>query len=85
MSATTPSASAACCTRTSAPESVRASEISNGTLNDEDIAQPNGNFVNFTATIGRVPANSCVYRHVTGVSAAGDHLLLTPNFETTLA
>jgi hypothetical protein len=54
--------------------------INDGTLNDEDISQ--GTFVNFTGNIGTVPAHNCVERRVTGVNARGDHLLLTPNYET---
>jgi hypothetical protein len=62
------------------PGSVRASEIHNGSLNDEDISE--GTFVNFTTAIGRVPAHTCREQVVTGVNAQGDHLLLTPNFNT---
>jgi len=62
--------------------SVRTSEISNGTLNDEDIAQTNGAFVNFSADIGFVTAGGCVVKLITGVNAGGDHLLLTPNSDT---
>jgi hypothetical protein len=64
------------------PGSVRASEISDGTLNDEDIAPPGGAFVHFEANIGIVGAHNCAVRGVTGVNARRDHLLLTPNFET---
>ena len=55
-------------------------DIANGTLKDEDIAQ--GTFVNFTGVIGNVPAQSCVEQEVSGVNNVGDHLLLTPDFET---
>jgi hypothetical protein len=61
--------------------SVGSSEVANGSLNDEDIGQ--GTFVAFSATIGTVPAQDCVYRDVTGINAQGDHLLLTPDFATT--
>jgi hypothetical protein len=60
--------------------SVGTSEVANGSLNDEDVGQ--GTFVNFTGNIGNVPAQNCVERDVTGVNATGDHLLLTPNFNT---
>jgi hypothetical protein len=58
------------------PDSVGSSEVANFSLNDEDIGQTT--VVNFTGTIGNVPANSCVEDIVTGVNARGDHLLLTP-------
>ena len=62
------------------PGSVRASEISNGTLNDEDISERV--VVNFTVNVGVVPAHSCVEHPVTGLTgASGDHLVLTPNFQ----
>ena len=64
-----------------APHVIDNRHINPGTLNDEDISQ--GAFVNFTGSIGVVPAQSCVDRFVTGVNAAGDHLLLTPNFADT--
>ena len=51
-------------------------DVVDGTLEDQDIAQ--ATFVNFSATIGAVAANSCAERSVTGVNAEGDHLLLTP-------
>jgi hypothetical protein len=62
------------------PSSVRSSEVANGSLNDEDVGQ--GTFVNFSGNIGSVPAHGCVERLVTGVNAQGDHLLLTPDFQT---
>jgi hypothetical protein len=62
------------------PGSVASSEVVNGSLNDEDIGHTT--VVNFTGTIGTVPANSCVDRGVTGVNAQGDHLLLTRNYNT---
>jgi hypothetical protein len=61
------------------PGSVRSSEVANGTLNDEDISQ--STFVNFLASINRVDAHNCGYNTVTGVNAAGDHLVLTPSFD----
>ena len=48
------------------PESVRSSEVANGTLKDEDVAQ--GAF-NFVGNIGNVPAHGCVDRQVSGVNA----------------
>ena len=53
--------------------------INPGTLNDEDISQ--GTFVNFLASINAVQAHNCGYNTVTGVNAAGDHLVLTPSFD----
>ena len=55
-------------------------DIANGALNDEDVGQ--NTFVNFEATIGTVPAHTCIEKTVTGVNAKGDHLLLTPNANT---
>jgi hypothetical protein len=62
-----------------APGSVGPSEVTDGTLNDEDVAE---RVFNFTGDIGTVPAHACVERLVIGVNAQGDHLLLTPNYET---
>jgi uncharacterized protein YjbI with pentapeptide repeats len=64
-----------------ADNSVTSAKVANGSLNDEDIGQ--GTFVNLTMSIGTVFAHSCRYHGVTGVNAAGDHLLLTPNYEST--
>ncbi len=61
------------------PGSVGSSEVINNSLNDEDISQ--GTFVNFLASINSVPAHNCGYNTVTGVNAAGDHLVLTPSFD----
>jgi hypothetical protein len=61
------------------PNSVGTSEVANGQLNDEDIGQT---LVNFTGTIGNVPAHDCIERQVTGLNDAGDHLLVTPNYDT---
>ena len=60
---------------------IQSIDIANFALNDEDIGQ--GTFVDFQASIGSVPAHSCRYGPVTGVNATRDHLLLTPNFNTT--
>jgi hypothetical protein len=55
--------------------------INNGSLNDEDIGQ--GAFVDFQASIGTVSAHTCRFDLVlTGINAQGDHLLLTPNYNT---
>ena len=62
---------------------VGGNEVLNGSLIDRDIAQSNGAIRNFSANIGSVPAHSCRYGPVTGVNATRDHLLLTPNFNTT--
>jgi hypothetical protein len=61
------------------PESVGSSEVANGTLKDEDVGE--GTFA-FEGDIGTVPAHFCVERTVSGVNAQGDHLLLTPQYET---
>jgi hypothetical protein len=50
--------------------------INNGTLNDEDIGQTT--LVDITGSVGVVPARSCIDRSISGINAAGDHLLLTP-------
>ena len=55
-------------------------DIGDGTLKDEDIAE--GTFVNFVASIGTIAAQSCDGRIITGVDAQGDHLLLTPDQNT---
>jgi hypothetical protein len=60
--------------------SVGTSEVTNYSLNDEDIGQ--GTFVNFSATLGTVAAHDCKYDFITGINAQGDHLLLTPNVDT---
>jgi hypothetical protein len=59
--------------------SIDSDELVDATLDDEDIGQTV--LVDFTGTIGVVPANSCVSRPVGGLSpvVGGDHLLLTPN------
>jgi hypothetical protein len=59
---------------------VTPAKVANFQLNDEDVGQ--GTFVNFTGNIGTIPAQNCVERDVGGVNAQGDHLLLTPNFNT---
>jgi uncharacterized iron-regulated membrane protein len=61
------------------PTSVGTSEVANGQLNDEDVSQ--GTFVNFLASIKPVGAHNCGYNTVTGVNAAGDHLVLTPSYD----
>ena len=62
-------------------ESLTNADVANGQLNDEDVGQ--GTFVNFTGSIGNVPALGCVEKPITGVNATGDHLLRrrtgTPN------
>jgi hypothetical protein len=58
-------------------------DVANGALTDRDISQADGAIRNFSADIGSVAAHSCVYRAVTGINATRDHLLLTPNFNTT--
>ena len=59
------------------PGSVGSSEVANGSLNDEDVGQ--GTFVNFAATIGQVVTHVCKLDPITGINAAGDHMLLTPS------
>ena len=61
-------------------QAVKSADIANGQLKDEDIAE--AAFVNFSASIGNVPAEACLERRVTGVNATRDHLLLTPNYDT---
>ncbi len=62
-------------------ESIRSADIQDGTLNDEDIAQ--GAYVNFTGNIGNVPAQSCVDKTVSGIDARLDHVVLSPDWNTT--
>jgi len=58
---------------------VGSAEVIDGSLNDEDIGL---GFVNFAANIGIVTAGQCTERTITGIDVAGDHLLLTPDFNT---
>ena len=58
---------------------VGSAEVIDGSLNDEDIGL---GYVNFAANIGIVSAGQCTERTITGVDVAGDHLLLTPDFNT---
>jgi hypothetical protein len=60
-----------------AANSVNSGSVFNGSLNDEDVGQ--GTFVNFQATIGQVVTHVCKLDQITGINAAGDHLLLTPS------
>jgi hypothetical protein len=59
-----------------ADNDVRSQDITNLNLNDEDVGQDT--FVDFTGTIGTVPAQGCVNKLVAGVNSFNDHLLLTP-------
>jgi hypothetical protein len=59
------------------PGSVRTSEILDSSLNDEDISQTRS--VHFAVNVGSIASTNCVDRIVSGLSARGDHLLLTPN------
>jgi hypothetical protein len=58
---------------------VGSAEVIDGSLNDEDIGL---SFANFAANIGIVIAGQCSERTITGIDVAGDHLLLTPDFNT---
>ena len=60
--------------------SVHSEEVLNFSLNDEDVGQ--GAFVNFEGSIGTVPARDCVDRQVTGVNARLDHVLLSPDWNS---
>jgi hypothetical protein len=51
-------------------------DIVDGSLTAKDVGE--NEFVNFQATIGSVPAQSCKSLPITGISAQNDHLLLTP-------
>jgi hypothetical protein len=55
-----------------------ATDIHDGFLNDEDIGESVA--VDFAGQIGVLAANSCAYKDVAGLTAHGDHLLLTPSF-----
>jgi hypothetical protein len=55
-------------------------DVVDGSLEDQDVGQ--GTFVDFTAQIPAIPAHECRYDPVTGINAQGDHLLLTPESET---
>jgi len=66
-----------------ADQNVISADVGDGTLNDEDIGQ--GTFIHFLGNVGVIPARSCLADDalaVTGINAQGDHLLLTPNWET---
>jgi len=56
-------------------DSVGGDEVTNNSLDDQDIAQ--GTFVNFEAVIGTIPQGFCGTKEITGVTATGDHLVLT--------
>jgi hypothetical protein len=60
-----------------AANSVGASRVVDGSLNDEDIAQ--GTFVDFQADLPKLLGHTCSVGPITGVNAQGDHLLLTPS------
>ncbi len=60
--------------------SVRGSEVQDGGLKDEDIAKSAHS--NVTVSIGPVPAQTCVFNLIPGIEAEGDHILLTPKFDT---
>jgi hypothetical protein len=64
--------------RVATDNSLASADVQNGSLNDEDISQTFA--VDFAGTIGVVPATTCVYKGVDGLSALGDHLLLTPSY-----
>ena len=64
-----------------AANAVDSRRVANFKLNDEDISR--GTFVHFEADVGEVPAHDCVARQITGINATKDHLLLTPNWNTT--
>jgi hypothetical protein len=68
-----------------ANNAVFGSDVLDGGLKDEDIAQLNGVNVNFTENIGTVPAGDCIIWPIENVNAPGDHLLLTPDSNTTNA
>ncbi len=59
---------------------IKASDIKNLSLKDEDIAQ--GAFVDFEGNIGVVPARQCVRKTVTGINAGDDHLVLAARATT---
>jgi hypothetical protein len=56
-------------------------DIVDGSLTAKDVGE--NQFVNFAASIPAVPPQQCLYVPITGVAAAGDHLLLSPNFNET--
>jgi hypothetical protein len=60
--------------------SVRGSEVQDGSLKDEDVAKRA--LASRTVGIGTVSAHSCVFRLIPDVEAEGDHILLTPKFDT---
>lgn len=64
-----------------AANAVDSRRVANFKLNDEDIGR--GTFVDFEVTVGVVPARTCVPLQLTGINATKDHLLLTPNWNTT--
>jgi len=55
-------------------------DVIDGTLEDQDVGQ--GAFVGFTAVIGTIEANSCKDLPISGINAQGDHLLATPNWDS---
>ena len=59
---------------------VQAIDVGDGQLNDEDVGQ--GTFVDFTASINQVAAHDCRDYGISGINAQGDHLLLTPDYDS---
>ena len=64
-------------------ETLTGTDLKNGTLNDEDVGQ--AAYVSFNANVGTVPADTCIFRTISGIDAQGDHLLLTPDFNTSVS
>ena len=61
-------------------ETLTGADVDDGTLEDQDVGQ--GAFVDFAADIGTVSANSCKDLPISGINAQGDHLLATPNWDS---
>jgi hypothetical protein len=55
-------------------------DIVDGSLTAKDVGQ---NEFNFPASVPSLPAHSCFVTPITGIAAQGDHLLLTPDYDTT--
>ena len=61
-------------------ETLTGADITDGQLEDQDIAE--GAFTDFLATVGVVPAHSCVEGNISGINARLDHMVLTPDYSS---
>ena len=60
-----------------APNAINGTNIVNGSLHAVDVGQ--ASFAGLSVIIGALPAHQCRTDAISGISAKGDHLLLTPS------